>query len=194
MIEITVHNNISFPLEGTALHWHGFLQRGTNWFDGVPGISQCPIAPGHSYTYTIHAQLYGSSWYHAHYSAQYTAGVTGPIIVYGPSQAAYDIDLGPVILSDWYHVPYFSVVTDAVGTDLSKIPISDSLLINGRGRFDCSRPSYGEETEWLASHVSANRTFTCVDGAGLSKFKFQRGKTHRLRLMNMGADGKYWSW
>lgn len=190
MIEITVHNNISYPLEGTAIHWHGFLQRGSNWYDGVPSVSQCPIAPYHSFTYRIPAQLYGSSWYHAHYSAQYTAGVLGPIIVYGPSQQPYDIDIGPVMLSDWYHIPYFSIVSDAVGTDLSEIPpTSDSLLINGRGRFDCSKPSYDNSAEFLASHVEANLTWQCKDGAELSKFKFQPGKTHRMRVMNIGADG-----
>lgn len=26
-------------------------QNGTNWADGVPGISQCPIQPGSSFTY-----------------------------------------------------------------------------------------------------------------------------------------------
>ncbi|EME89585.1 uncharacterized protein MYCFIDRAFT_185839 [Pseudocercospora fijiensis CIRAD86] len=189
-IEITVHNNINSPSEGTAIHWHGFLQRGSNWMDGVPGISQCPIAPGSSYTYTIPAQLYGSSWYHAHYSAQYTAGVLGPIIVYGPSQLDYDIDIGPIMLSDWYHVPYFSIVSDAVGTDLSQIPpAADSLLINGRGRFNCSNPSYGDDAEWLASGVSSQTTWSCTDNAELSKFEFQPGKIHRLRLMNTGADG-----
>lgn len=39
--------------------------------------------------------------------------------------------------------------------------------------FDCSR-------------VSAN--ISCVPNAGLSKFKFQKGKTHRLRLINAGAE------
>jgi FtsP/CotA-like multicopper oxidase with cupredoxin domain len=29
----------------------------------------------------------------------------------------------------------------------------------------------------------------CTNNAGLSKFKFQTGKTHRLRLINSGAEG-----
>lgn len=96
------------------------------------------------------------------------------------------------MLTDWYHLPYFSIVKDAVGTDMSVIPpTSDSLLINGRGRFDCSQPpSFGNgRVEYDASYVPANITWNCVENAGLSKFKFQPGKTHRLRLMNVGADG-----
>lgn len=60
MISVTVTNNL--PNEGTSMHWHGFLQTGTNAQDGVPGITQCPIPPGSSFTYTFRATLYGSSW------------------------------------------------------------------------------------------------------------------------------------
>ena len=42
-------------------------QNGTNWADGVPGISQCPIPAGSSFTYqfTLTGQ-YGTFWYHSH--------------------------------------------------------------------------------------------------------------------------------
>jgi FtsP/CotA-like multicopper oxidase with cupredoxin domain len=190
MIEVTVNNQIGHPFEGTALHWHGFLQRDTQWYDGVPAVGQCPIAPYHSFTYKYQAELYGTSWYHAHYSAQYTGGIVGPMQIYGPSQLDYDIDVGPVMISDWFHVPYFSIVADAVGTDLSVIPpVSDNILINGRANHDCTQRTYDNSSQWLASNLESNITWTCVDDAPLSKFKFESGKTHRLRLSNIGADG-----
>lgn len=99
-IEVHVHNNISGPEEGTAMHWHGILQRGTPWMDGTPGVAQCPIAPGESYTYRFRAEVYGTTFWHAHYSAQYTAGAAGPLVIHGPSVKEYDVDLGPVMLSD----------------------------------------------------------------------------------------------
>ena len=99
-IEVKVTNNITEPDEGTALHWHGMLQRGSQWEDGTPGVSQCPIAPGTSYTYKFQAEIYGTSMYHAHYSAQYTAGLIGPMQIYGPWDVDYDVDLGPVMLTD----------------------------------------------------------------------------------------------
>ena len=80
-IQVTVHNNIDN--EGTSLHWHGILQKGTPWFDGVPSVQQCPIAPGKSFTYTFNAEIYGTTWYHSHYSAQYADGLLGPLIIYG---------------------------------------------------------------------------------------------------------------
>ena len=100
-VEVKVTNNITNPYEGTSIHWHGVLQRGSPWMDGVPGTGQCPIAPGHSLTYNFIAELHGTSWYHAHFSAQFTAGIAGPIVVHGPSSLPYDIDVGPVMLSDW---------------------------------------------------------------------------------------------
>jgi len=62
--------------------------------DGTPGISQCPIAPGATFTYRIRAELYGTSWWHSHYSAQYIDGLVGPIVIHGPKSTDYDIDVG----------------------------------------------------------------------------------------------------
>ena len=100
-IQVTVHNKLE---EGTALHWHGFLQKNAPWEDGVPGVTQCPIPPGKSFTYQFQAELYGTTWYHSHYSAQYAGGLFGPMVIYGPLETNdYDIDIGPVILTDWFH-------------------------------------------------------------------------------------------
>lgn len=113
-IQVTVTNKITGPVEGTSLHWHGLLQKETPYFDGVPSVQQCPIAPGSSFTYSFKAGLYGTSWYHSHYSAQYADGLAGPMIIHGcvecskscrallmfcsPTNAPYDIDLGPIFL------------------------------------------------------------------------------------------------
>ena len=101
-IEVKVNNNIVEDEEGTSMHWHGFLQHDTPWMDGTPGVSQCPIAPGNTFTYKLQATLYGTSWYHAHYSAQYAGGLYGPVVVYGPNHVDYDTDLGPIMVSGMY--------------------------------------------------------------------------------------------
>ncbi|KAK4102864.1 multicopper oxidase [Parathielavia hyrcaniae] len=176
IIVVDVHNNITDPEDGTAIHWHGFLQHETPWEDGAPGISQCPIPPRKSYRYEFVASLYGSSWYHAHYSAQYAGGVVGPIIIHGPSHEHYDIDLGPIMLSDWYHKEYSDIIREMLAPNGSPMVFSDNNLINGKMYFDCSTVAPGDTTP-------------CVNNAGISKFKFETGKTHRLRLINSGADG-----
>lgn len=174
-IQVTLNNNITGPEEGTALHWHGFLQTATPWEDGVPGVDQCPVAPGQSYTYSFKAELYGTSWYHSHYSSQYSGGALGPIVIYGPTNEAYDIDVGPVVLSDWYHKGYNALVEQTLTAGATPV-FSDNNLINGKNNFNCSS-------------VTAGDTTPCVSNAGVSKFKLTYGKTHRLRLVNTGSEG-----
>lgn len=47
---------------GTSIHWHGLRQLDSSHMDGVPGVSQCPIAPGASMTYEFRVTQYGSTW------------------------------------------------------------------------------------------------------------------------------------
>jgi FtsP/CotA-like multicopper oxidase with cupredoxin domain len=82
-ISVTVHNRLNDPEDGTSLHWHGFLQKDTPYYDGVPSVQQCPITPGGDFIYRFKAELYGTTWYHAHYGAQYMDGPFGPITIYG---------------------------------------------------------------------------------------------------------------
>jgi hypothetical protein len=150
---ITVNNQITGPEEGTAIHWHGLLHKDSQWMDGVPSVSQCPVAPGTSFTYTFQADLYGTSWYHAHYSEQYADGLAGPMIIYGPQSANFDIDLGPVLLAspeepwlddadlvqgDHYHQTYYEIAEQINGPNFV-LPYSDNNLISGR-MYACSTP------------------------------------------------------
>ncbi|KAM3068000.1 hypothetical protein ACMFMG_011048 [Clarireedia jacksonii] len=177
-IQVTVHNKITGPEEGTALHWHGILQKTSQWFDGVPGVQQCPIPPNGTFTYTFLADLYGTSWWHSHYSAQYNAGIFGPMIIHGPPTVPYDIDVGPVLLTDWYHPDYFTLVEDVVSTDITKVLVkSDSNLIQGKGFFDCSKKAANDSTPCKA------------DNSSIPTFKLTPGKKHRFRLINAGTEG-----
>ena len=174
-IQVTVHNHINSPSEGIGFHWHGFLQQKTQYYDGVSAVTQCPISPSSTFQYNFQADTYGTTWYHSHYSAQYADGLLGPIVIHGPKNANYDIDLGPVFLTDYYHTPYFDILEDVLTNDgnFTKIvPQSDNNLINGKMDFNCT-----------------STTLPCTTNAGLSKFKFTTGKTHRLRLINAGAEG-----
>lgn len=68
---IVVHVN-NQGSNATAIHWHGMYQNGTNFMDGTVGITQCPIAPGGSFTYEykIEGQS-GTYWYHGHQGKAY---------------------------------------------------------------------------------------------------------------------------
>ena len=171
-IEVTVTNDITTSVpEGVTLHWHGQPQKGTPYYDGVPGVEQCPIAPGKTFTYRFQAESYGTSWYHSHYSAQYADGVFGPMVIYGPSNADYDIDIGPVMLTDYYHTTYYQGLQALYEEPPVFLP-TDNNLINGKMNYNCSLVTDGT---------------ACTDNAGVSKFQFVPGKTHRLRLINSGS-------
>ena len=50
---------------------HGLFMSGTPWADGGAGISQCPIAPDHSFKYRFKADNQaGTFWYHSHYGTK----------------------------------------------------------------------------------------------------------------------------
>lgn len=75
-----VHVTNNVPDNGTTIHWHGVRQLNTVANDGVPGVTQCPIAPGESMTYEFKVTQYGSTWYHSHFTLQYAAGLFGGLV------------------------------------------------------------------------------------------------------------------
>ncbi|RWA09245.1 hypothetical protein EKO27_g5871 [Xylaria grammica] len=174
-VEVTVTSNITGPDEGTTIHWHGLLQKQTPFFDGVPGISQCPVAPGESFTYRFRADHVGTSFYHSHYSAQINAGVVGPIVFHGPKSQRWEYDVGPVLVTDWFHKEYFQIVQGVVGSGADRKPaFSDNNLINGKMNVDCSLKEDDRP---------------CISNAGISKFQLKPGKDNLLRIINGGSSG-----
>lgn len=115
--------------------------------------------------------MYGTSWWHAHYSAQYVDGIFGPMLIHGPRHVPYDIDIGPVMVNDYFHTPYYQLLEQTLGRRYT--PPSDNNMINGKMYFDCS-------TNDLPGR--------CTPGAGISKFRFRSGARMRLRLINSGAE------
>lgn len=124
-----------------------------------------PIPPGESFTYTFRCTSYGTTWYHSHFSLQYSDGLVGPLIIHGPSSANWDIDLGTVMLQDFYHTPAFEEwFTERQGGP----PPADNGLFNGKNKFNGS----GEYSE----------------------FVFIPGKRHRIRLINSSTDQHFKFW
>ncbi|KAK4184062.1 putative laccase precursor [Podospora australis] len=145
-IEVTVKNNLRW--NGTSVHWHGIRQFESFQHDGVNGITECPIAPGDTFTYRFRALQYGSAWYHSHYSLQYGDGLLGPITIYGPSTANFESNeaFRPLLLSDWNHR---SVFEDwPLMMESGAAPAMTNILINGTGQFGYG-PKPDKYTIWL---------------------------------------------
>ena len=60
------------------------------------------------------------------------------MIIHGPKTEPYDVDLGPVLLSDWYHKEYFEIVEELMAVGGGFPPASDNNLINGKMDIDCA--------------------------------------------------------
>ncbi|PYH68064.1 multicopper oxidase [Aspergillus vadensis CBS 113365] len=159
---VIVHVTNSLQSNGTGLHFHGIRQNWTDQMDGVPSITQCPIAPGQSYTYKWRAVEYGTGWYHSHFYVQAWDGVFGGILINGPATANYDVDLGHIFLNDWYHKTADELVLESA---TSGPPTPPNGLINGTN-------TYGN---------NGSRFETTFDA----------GTRYRIRLVNAAADNHF---
>jgi manganese oxidase len=77
-VRIIVTNAMDEP---HTTHWHGLFV--PNAMDGVPGVTQDPIAPGESFTYEFTADPHGTRLYHSHFNAvtQESKGLHGMFII-----------------------------------------------------------------------------------------------------------------
>ncbi|CAK7243253.1 MAG: hypothetical protein STHCBS139747_004768 [Sporothrix thermara] len=151
VVRVIVHNAMPF---NTTVHFHGIEMEGTNWSDGVPGLTQRQIRPGRSFVYRWKATQYGSYWYHAHQRGQLDDGLYGPLMIRPkPSRPRPFFKIAnstaqlrameeaekqsrPLLLSDFRHVTSDDgwAIEIAAGIET---PCYDSVLINGQGRVDC---------------------------------------------------------
>ncbi|KAE9405272.1 laccase [Gymnopus androsaceus JB14] len=154
-------------IRSTSIHWHGLFQKTTNYADGVAFVSQCPIAPNHSFLYDFGVRdQAGTFWYHSHLSVQYGDGLRGPIVVYDhddPHRHRYDVDDESTVitLADWYHETSLQLLSG------HGQPSADATLINGKGRY-----------------------FGGPD-APLAVIEVKHGKRYRLRLISMAFHASH---
>ncbi len=114
LLNIDVENRLSEP---TSVHWHGL--RIDNAMDGVPGVTQAPIAPGGRFTYRLNLQEAGTYWYHPHFNAgeQLERGLKGVLIVEERVKLPYSKDV-VWLIDDWRFqrdgriFPYFNTHPD----------------------------------------------------------------------------------
>jgi manganese oxidase len=77
-LHVVVHNQLP---ESTVIHFHGLEV--PNAMDGVPFITQDPIKPGESFTYSFTAKGPAVGMYHSHFDAakQVANGLAGALLV-----------------------------------------------------------------------------------------------------------------
>jgi FtsP/CotA-like multicopper oxidase with cupredoxin domain len=137
----------------TTVHWHGI--RLPNAMDGVPGVTQAPIAAnGGRFVYEFDLPDAGTYWYHPHLGSpeQVARGLYGALIVEERDAPAVDRDV-VWVLSDW------------------RLDRDARLVENFGNAMD-------------ASHAGRIGNTVTVNGAIREAFAVRAGERIRLRLVN----------
>ena len=137
-VVIDVENRV--PGGGITIHWHGILQAGSQYYDGVPYVTQCPIQEGTIFRYRWKAQNTGTHFWHAHTGVHKSNGLEGPIIVREPKAVAlnnriWDDDLNEhiIFIADWFHDGAENHFPGTRIINPGQTP--DNFLINGKGQW-----------------------------------------------------------
>lgn len=167
-IEVEFHNATDLPL---TIHWHGV--RLENRFDGVPGLTQEPVAPGASFRYEIVFPDAGIYWYHPHHREDVAQdlGLYGNLLVEPASEDAY----GPV------HREEVVMLDDLLVAEHGLVPYGDEapnfalmgrfgnvFLTNGEPDYGLDVRT-GEVVRFFFTNASSTRTFNLtfrLPGAG----------------------------
>ncbi|WP_166921837.1 multicopper oxidase family protein [Flavobacterium poyangense] len=195
--EIYVHNELK---ENTALHWHGLFL--PNKEDGVPYLTQMPIAPKTTHKYSFPIIQNGTYWYHSHSGLQEQVGLYGLFIINKKKddptfrKGIDDLPTVPVILSEW--------------TDLKPENVQ-RMLHNANDWFAIKKgttQSYAEaikQGHFSTKIINEVKRMNAMDVSDVyyEKFlingknqdqlsQFKPGEKVRLRIANGGASSYFW--
>jgi FtsP/CotA-like multicopper oxidase with cupredoxin domain len=180
-VRVVLGNSLGEP---TTIHWHGVDV--PNAMDGVPGVTQPPVAPGATFTYEFDARPAGTRWYHTHFDEhrQMDLGLAAPFIIEPAEQEAvgYDREV-TLVLDDW-------------ATDTGKpVPPTDAGTAGGRGnaggmmsgmmrRGSGMGGMMGRDTEPAYDVMTINgKAYPATEPLRVTK-----GERVRLRLINASAE------
>lgn len=151
-VHVIVNNYLQVS---AAFHFHGILQLGTPWADGVPGITQYPIPSGGTYNYTFQAKNQsGALWYHSHFRGYLSDGLYGAIYIRPKKerQRPYSLITSDeallATLMELERRPSYLIADDIFPTSMDDVvarmfhfgvdPVCiQSILVNGKGRVRC---------------------------------------------------------
>jgi len=195
--EIIVHNKLK---ESTSLHWHGLFL--PNKEDGVPYLTQMPIEPNETFTYSFPIIQNGTHWYHSHSGLQEQIGMYGSLVLLKKKddptfrKGIDDLPAVPIILSEWTDIKPENVhrmlanANDWAGIKKGTTQsYSDAIKA---GHFKTKL-----ENEWkrmLAMDVSdVYYDKFLINGKNESQLsQFKAGDKVRLRVSNGGASSYFW--
>jgi FtsP/CotA-like multicopper oxidase with cupredoxin domain len=157
-INVRFTNRTDFP---TAIHWHGL--RLDNRFDGVPHVTQDPVAPGGSFEYRVTFPDAGLYWYHPHHreDALQDLGLYGNLLVlsrepdyFGPAHRDEFLMLDDLLVAESGLVGYGREAP----THALMGRFGNQLLVNGEPSWQ-SEARRGDVVRFFLTNVSSTRVF-----------------------------------
>lgn len=169
-LRVVVENRLP---EGTTIHWHGIPL--PNAMDGVPNVTQQPIATGSTFVYEFTANPPGSYLYHSHMGLQADRGLIGPLIVEeSTSHVAWDRE----------YVVFFDDFLPEAPRPLSQGGgRPGGGMGRGRGRMGMGMGMMGFQTPPYSGVLINGRL-----SEGAPVFDVRRGDRVRFRLMNASGS------
>jgi FtsP/CotA-like multicopper oxidase with cupredoxin domain len=179
-LRVALKNELPEP---TTIHWHGVPVPFA--MDGVPELTQTPVAPGTTFIYEFPVTTPGTFWYHTHVGYQLDRGLYGALIVEPQRETlAYDQEY-TLVFDDWLQDPDHprdNPDASGMGGMGGMGGMNGMGGMMGRGRSP-RRGAHGEPVrlEPLYDALIVNGRQSAPD------LRVRRGDRVRLRLVNAGS-------
>jgi len=186
-VYINVTNNLDV---NTTIHWHGL--RLDNEFDGNPGVTMEPQAPGESFEYKLDFDDEGIYWYHSHVREDYQQelGLYGNMLV-SPTQEDYynnvnkeiPIILDDILIDDEGIYPFYKDFgIHGMGGRWGNI-----MLINGDENYNLEVAT-GEVVRFYITNVANTRVFNfSILKAGIKLIGSDIGSYEKRRICRLSS-------
>lgn len=158
-LEARLVNGLEQP---TTIHWHGL--RLPNAMDGVPGMTQPPVAPGGHFDYAFTLPDAGTFWYHPHANSleQISRGLSGVLVV--DEAAPPDIDAEDILVLDDWRLTEEAQIHESFGNrhDMSHAGrLGNYITVNGLPELSRDYPS-GARLRLRLVNTATARVFRLV--------------------------------
>ena len=183
---IRVHNQMDVE---TSIHWHGILL--PNAMDGVPFVTQPPIAPGQTFTYEFDLRQSGTYWYHSHTMLQEQQGLYGALVIAPKDESSFDrLRDHVVVLSDWTDEDASSVLhTLKRGSEWYAIRKGSGQSVLGAARLGMLGAYFSRELQRMPPMDLADVYYDrfLLNGMSQQTLAAQPGEKIRLRIIDGSA-------
>lgn len=191
--KVRLNNRLAEP---TLIHWHGLTPPSAQ--DGVPELSQAPLAAGTSYDYDFPLKTPGTYWMHSHFSlAQTQRLLSAPLIIRTPEELKQDEQEVVVRLNDFtFRDPeqIFAQLRGRAWAEASKAPAKGgapkmgSMPKPGSGSMNMAGMATGGDVNDIDfdAYLANDRSL-----ADPEVVRIERGGRVRLRIINMADSTNF---